>query len=58
MAEAKGPDEESTQEYKVKISQREWGDILGVSWESINKEWSGRFPQVSFFLKQSLINGH
>lgn len=38
MAEAQGPDEKNPQEYKVKISQQELGNILGVSRESINKE--------------------
>lgn len=38
MAEGEGPDEKNPQEYKVKISQQELGNILGVSRESINKE--------------------
>lgn len=38
MAQAQGPDEKNPQEYKIKISQQELGDILGVSRESINKE--------------------
>ncbi len=38
MAEQQGPVSEETQECQLKISQKELGDILGVSRESINKE--------------------
>lgn len=38
LAEAQFPDEKNPRAYTLKISQRELGDILGVSRESINKE--------------------
>ena len=38
MAEAQGPEAPNSDEYQVKISQQELGNILGVSRESINKE--------------------
>ena len=38
LAELQGPDEENPAEYELKISQQEFGNILGVSRESINKE--------------------
>jgi CRP/FNR family cyclic AMP-dependent transcriptional regulator len=38
MAEQQGPDNSDPELYKLKISQQEMGNILGVSRESINKE--------------------
>lgn len=38
LAEAGGGDREDPDEYELKISQQELGNILGVSRESINKE--------------------
>lgn len=38
LAELQGPDKENPEEYELKISQQEFGNILGVSRESINKE--------------------
>jgi CRP/FNR family cyclic AMP-dependent transcriptional regulator len=38
MAEQQGPDTEDPELYRLKISQQEMGNILGVSRESINKE--------------------
>jgi CRP/FNR family transcriptional regulator, cyclic AMP receptor protein len=38
FAERQGPDTGSPDEYTVKISQQELGNLLGVSRESINKE--------------------
>jgi CRP/FNR family cyclic AMP-dependent transcriptional regulator len=38
MAEQQGPDRSDPELYKLKISQQEMGNILGVSRESINKE--------------------
>jgi CRP-like cAMP-binding protein len=38
LAEQQAPDEKNANEYKLKISQQELGNILGVSRESINKE--------------------
>jgi CRP/FNR family cyclic AMP-dependent transcriptional regulator len=38
LSELQAPDENNPNEYKLKISQKELGNILGVSRESINKE--------------------
>jgi CRP/FNR family transcriptional regulator, cyclic AMP receptor protein len=38
LAERQGPDREAPDQYKLKISQQELGNILGVSRESINRE--------------------
>ncbi|MDA8126482.1 MAG: Crp/Fnr family transcriptional regulator, partial [Deltaproteobacteria bacterium] len=38
LAEEQGPDREAPETYKLRISQQELGNILGVSRESINKE--------------------
>jgi len=38
LAEQKGPCETDPREYRLEMSQQEFGNILGVSRESINKE--------------------
>lgn len=58
LAERQGPCEADPQEYRLNMSQQEFGNILGVSRESINKELKPLRDQGIVSISRSCIHIH